>query len=245
MTDNLPPHLSESEGDNLPDYTLPCFHTYTDDDLILAFEAEIAQPRADQPTKDCAVFEVVYRALVLRADAPFTAFDYQYRRMVIGWLRETPSSDQAVERMDGGIDDMVTDVYMRLFHAFRLLTKARRFYSRFDGRPNRVFAYIQITSRSVVNTILRSPRRIDDELGEDIMHDSYSMDDWLASSAVLERARALLSPEDWEIFRLHSNGYRAPDIALVVKRKPSYIHTRIRSILRRLMADEELSDLLQ
>jgi hypothetical protein len=245
MTDNLPPHLSESEDDNLPDYALPGFCTYTDDDLILAFESEIAQPRAEQPIKDCAVFEVIYRALVLCANVPFSAFDQQYRRMVIGWLRETPSSERAIEQMDGGIDDMVTDVYTRLFHAFRLLSKARRFYSRFDGRPNRVFAYIQITSRSVVNTILRSPRRFDDELGEHIMQDSYSIDDWLASSAALDRAHRLLNPEDWQIFRLHSNGYRAPDIALIIKRKQSYIHTRIKNIFKRLMADEELRDLLK
>lgn len=245
MTDNLPPHLSEGEDDDLPDYTLPSFCTYTDDDLILAFEAETAQARAAQPTKDCAVFEVAYRALVLCANAPFTAFDQQYRRMIIGWLRETTGSDQAIEQMDGGIDDMVTDVYTRLFHAFQPFRKARRFYSRFEGRPNKVFAYIQITSRSVVNTILRVPRRTDDELGEDIMSDSYSMDDWLASSAALDRARALLSAWDWEIFRLHSNGYRAPDVARMLDRRQSYIHTRLRNILKCLMADKQLRDLLR
>lgn len=245
MTDNLPPHLSESEDDDLPNYILPYFCTYTDDDLILAFEAEIAQPRAEQPTKDCAVFEVAYRALVLRANAPFTAFDQQYRRMIIGWLREMPSADQAIEWMDGGIDDMVTDVYARLFYAFRSLNKACCFYSRFEGRPNKVFSYIQTTSRSVVNTILRSPRRIEDELGEEIMSDSYSIDDWLASSAVVDRARALLRAEDWDIFRLHSNGYRAPDIALIINRKPNHIHARLRNILKRLMADQELRNLLE
>ncbi len=222
---------------------LPIWRTASDDDLIDAFKAEVALALEAQPRRNCAVFEVAYRALALRENLPFQAFDGQYRRLLIKWLRKTSQAEIAVARMDGGVDDLVTEVYMRVFNVWRH-TSPEDFYQKFDGQSAKVFSYLHTTCCSVVISTARRARSDALPLDDEIAMSSYTPDEWLNNRInVQQRIEQLLNQEEQTILSLYLYGCSINDIANRIGKHVNYTRRKLKEILRTLQADPILRDL--
>ncbi|MFN7209360.1 MAG: RNA polymerase sigma factor [Aggregatilineales bacterium] len=224
--------------------TLPDWRTVSEDDLIRAFRAEVALPTQQQPKRNCAVFELAYRALALCHNLPFTVFDEQYRRLLIKWLRSSPQADIAIARMDNGIEDLITNTYMCIFRSWKNMT-AEDFYDKFDGQPTKIFSYLQITCSSVVVSVARK-RAIDAlPLEDEIAMRSYTPDEWLTSRPnALQRISQLLNPQERTILRLYLHGYAKDEIAAQIDKTVSHVRQKLKKILLTLQNDADLRELL-
>jgi hypothetical protein len=65
------PHAFIASQRRVSLYNLPDWCAKPDDDLLIAFRAEVALPQKLQPIRNCATFELAYRALALRANSLF------------------------------------------------------------------------------------------------------------------------------------------------------------------------------
>lgn len=219
---------------------LPVWRTFSDEDLIAAFKAEVALPEEQQPTKHCATFELLFRALALRLNAPFEAFDQQYRRLVISWLRQTSQIGLVLARFDGRIDDLVTMVYMRLFKRWRNETPSH-FYKTFEGQPSRVFAYLQRTCASTVISEGRKKDHEDISLEDEIALSSYTTDDWLTNRTIFYQCiRQLLNSESQRLLELYMQGYSCAEIADYLKKPQSNIRRALSKLFIELERSSDL-----
>lgn len=224
--------------------TLPDWRTVSEDDLIRAFRAEVALPAQAQPKRNCAVFELAYRALASRHNLPFAVFDEQYRRLLIKWLYSSPQAQIAIARMDNGIEDLITDVYMAVFRSWKDMS-AEAFYDKFDGQPSKIFSYLQTTCCNVVISVAR--RRAIDMLAleDEIAMRSYTPNEWLASRAnTTQRISQLLKPQERTILSLYLYGYTKDEIAAQIDRTVSHVRQKLKKILLALQNDADLRELL-
>jgi RNA polymerase sigma factor (sigma-70 family) len=219
---------------------LSVWRTLSDDKLILAFKAEIALPEGQQPTKYCATFELLFRALALRRNAPFEAFDQQYRRLVISWLRQTAQIGFVLAHFDGRIDDLVTMVYMRLFKRWHNETPLG-FYQKFEGQPSRVFAYLQRTCTSTVISEGRKKYHEVISLKDEVALSSYTTDEWSNNRTIFyQRIQQLLDSEEQRLLELHMQGYSHAEIANYLNKPQSNIRRSLSKLFIKLERDPDL-----
>ncbi len=224
--------------------SLPDWRTVSEDDLIRAFKAEVALPAQAQPKRNCAVFELAYRALALRHDLPFAVFDKQYRRLLTKWLYSSPQAQIAIARMDNGIEDLITNMYMCVFRAWKNTT-AEDFYDQFDGQPSKIFSYLQIACSRVIISIARKPAIDMLALDDEIAMTSYTPDEWLINRTnALQRISQLLTPQERTILRLYLYGYTKDEIAAQIDRRVSHVRQKLKRILLLLQNDADLRELL-
>jgi DNA-directed RNA polymerase specialized sigma24 family protein len=225
-------------------YNLPNWCETSDDDLLTAFRAEVALPQKQQPIKNCATFELAYRALALRTNSLFEAFDRQYRRLLIKWLQQTSQAALVLSRLDGNLDDLVTAVYMCLFRTWRDISRPT-FYQKFDGRPAKVFAYLHSTCNSVVTSLARKRDHNALPLDEEIAKMTYQPDEWLHISLdVQRRVKQLLTDEEYAFYELYMQAYPTHAIAARLRMRDDQAHLRLKRLIQKLRNDADLRALL-
>jgi RNA polymerase sigma factor (sigma-70 family) len=239
------PHAFIASQRRVSLYNLPDWCAKPDDDLLIAFRAEVALPQKLQPIRNCATFELAYRALALRANSLFEAFDGQYRRLLVKWLHQTSQAALVLSRLDSNMDDLVTSVYMCLFRTWHGMDRLT-FYQKFDGRPAKVFAYLHSTCSSVVTSMARKRDHNSLPLDEEIANMTYQPDEWLNDSIdVQQRIKQLLTDEERAVYDLYMQGYPVHEIAARLRITDSQVRLRLRSLFQKLRNDADLRALLQ
>ncbi|PJF43002.1 MAG: hypothetical protein CUN50_01755 [Candidatus Thermofonsia Clade 1 bacterium] len=236
--------MGSSDLDHVPSQrSLPLWCYKSDDALLSAFEAEMALPRPEQPSNNCAAFELIYRALALRTERLFNAFNQQYRGMIINWLQQAPLIEIALQRSDAGINDLVTEVYICIFRTWRHQSQSK-FYQKFDGQLPRIFAYIRVTCRSVVRSLVHRPLHETMPLEEEIA--SEKPEEWLSRRAdFYRRIRQLLNSTEQDILRLYIEDYSVDEIAFKIGQQKDLVKRLLKAILRKLRKDDDLRALLR